>query len=160
MCSTGADSALLAGRLNIHFGGRFIGSTVLAEKRAGEDLLINLGADRAVKAHREKITDKLTETFFGMVDRSSVARELEFRMVVENLKDQSIRMRIADSVPVSKTDRIQVKGLEMSPEPDVKDWKQREGVTLWDFEVDAGSTREISVKFFVKHPRDTLPDGL
>ncbi len=67
---------------------------------------------------------------------------------------------LADSIPVSNTDRIQIKGLEMAPEPDVRDWKQREGVTLWDFEADAVSTREISVKFFVKHPKDTLPDGL
>ncbi len=160
VCSAGTDSALLAGRLNIHLGGRFIGSTALAEKRAGEELLINLGADRGVKVHREKVTDKLTETFFGMVDRSSVARALEFRVVVENLKDQPVRMRVADSVPVSNTDRIQIKGLEMVPEPEVRDWKQREGVTLWDFEADAGSTREISVKFFVKHPKDMLPDGL
>lgn len=79
VCGTATESTLLSGRLNIHFGGRFVGGSPLTEKRAGEDLMANLGVERNVKVLREKITDKRTETFFGVVDRQSVARELEYR---------------------------------------------------------------------------------
>ena len=114
VCCASPDSALMAGQLNVYFGGRFVGETLLPEKKAGEDLLINLGVERGVKVQLEKITDKLTESFFGKVDRLTVARELQYRIVVENLKEEDIRVRILEAVHVSETDKIQIKGVEMS----------------------------------------------
>lgn len=160
VCRTAPDSTLLAGRLNIHFSGRFIGSTRLGEKRVGEDLLINLGAERGVKVIREKISDTRTETFFGRVDRNSVAREMRFRLEVENLKDAPVRVQLLDSLPVSETDRFQVKGLEMKPPPTEEHWRQRRGVMRWDLEVPARDTREVAIHIAVKHPKDLVPDGL
>lgn len=160
VCETAGDSELLAGQLNVHFGGRFIGGTRLTEKKAGEALLVNLGADRAIKVERERVTDKTAETLFGMVDRGSVGREVEYRIVAENLKDEPARVQIVDCVPVSTTDRIQVKGVETSPEPSEMDWRGREGVMLWDLRIEAKRSREIRVKFFVKHPKGTEPEGL
>ena len=160
VCRISADTELLAGRLNIHFGGRFVGGTALTEKKAGQDLLVNLGVERGLKIRREKVTDKLTETFFGMVDRLSSAREIEYRIFIENLKDETVRVRLLDSVPVSKIDRIQIKGLETVPDPTTKDYQKREGVMLWDMQVPSKAVREIRLKFFVKHPKDTPPQGL
>lgn len=160
VCQAEADRALLAGRLNVHFGGRFVASTKLTEKRPGEHMLFNLGGDRGVKVLREKVTDKHSETFFGMVDRQSVARELEFRIVVENLKHESTRVQVIDAVPVSTTDRFQVKGLELVPEPTQKDWNDREGVMFWDLELSPRSVKEIHIRCYVKHPKDISPQGL
>lgn len=160
VCCISADSELLAGRLNVHFGGRFIGGTALPEKKAGEELLVNLGAERGLKVRREKLTDKLTETFFGKVDRSSVARELEFSTKIENLKDEPVRIHLFDSIPVSKTDRIQIKGVEVKPEPTQKNHQELEGVMLWDIQVKPRAVLDVRVKFFVKHPKDNLPSGL
>ena len=160
VCRGSADGELLAGRLNIHFGGRFVGGTALLEKKAGEDFLVNLGVERGVKIRREKISDKVEETFFGVVDRSSVAREMEYRIFIENLKDESVRVNILDSIPVSKVDRIQVKGLELKPEPRKKDYLKREGVMLWEFQVKPKSVQGIRIKFFVKHPKDSPLQGL
>jgi uncharacterized protein (TIGR02231 family) len=159
-CRIAPDSALLAGRLNVHFGGRFVGGTAFSEKKAGEDLLINLGAERGVKVRRELITDKLTETFFGRVERSMVGRELQYRIQVENLKDEVVGLELFDSIPVSKTDRIQIKGIELIPDPAVKDFKDREGVMKWKVQLKPKSVQEIRVKFFVKHPKDRRPQGL
>ena len=114
VCQTAADSALPAGRLNVHFGGRFVGSANLGEKKAGEDLVVNLGAERGLRITREKVTDKLAETFLGVVDRANVAREIEYRIVIENLKEEAARVHLLDSLPVSETDRIQVKGRRSS----------------------------------------------
>jgi len=160
VCQTGGDRSLMSARLNIHFDGRFIGGTQLAEKKPGEDLLLNLGPQRGIKVSREKAVDKIAETFFGIVDRNSVARELQFRISVENLKDKTERIQIIDRVPVSTTDRFQVKGVEMKPEPTEQDWKKREGVMLWELDVEPGKTREITIKFFVKHPKGQSPTGL
>lgn len=160
VCQSSPDSELLAGKLNVHFGGRFVGGTALTEKKAGEDLLVNLGVERGLKVRREKVTDKLTETFFGKIDRLTTARELEYRIVIENLKDESVRVRLFDSIPVSKTDRIQVKGVEITPKPTKKDYQNREGVMLWDVQVEPKAVQEIHIKFFVKHPKDNPPQEL
>ncbi len=160
VCRILPDSALLAGRLNVHFGGRFVGGTAFTEKKAGQDLLINLGAERGLKVQREKITDKLAETFFGRVERSMVARELEYRIQLENLKDEAVIVELFDSIPVSKTDRIQVKGLELTPDPTVIDFQEREGVMKWEVRLKPKAVQEIRIKFFVKHPKDLKPQGL
>ena len=155
-----ADSDLLTGRLNVHFGGRFVGGTALTEKRAGEDFLINLGVERGVKIRREKVTNKKSETFFGKVDRSSVVREMEYRIVMENLKAETVTIRLMDNIPVSETDRIQIKDVEFSPKPNIQDYQEREGVMLWDLELEPKAVKDIRIKFFVKHPKDNPPWGL
>jgi len=160
VCQAIADSSLIEGRLNIHFGGRYIGGTVLTEKKPGEDMLINLGAERAVKVSRQKVKDSLTETFFGKVDRSSVAREIEYRLVVENLKQSREQIHLVDRIPVSKTDRFQVKGVDTNPKPAETDWKKRQGVMLWKLDLESGGVTEIRIKYFVKYPRDEIPEGL
>ena len=160
VCLSSPDSELLAGKLNVHFGGRFVGGAALTEKKAGEELLVNLGVERGLKVRREKVTDKLTETFFGKIDRLTTARELEYRIVIENLKEEPVRVRLFDSIPVSKTDRIQVKGVETVPKPTTKDYQNREGVMLWDVQMIPKAIQEIRIKFFVKHPKDNPPQGL
>jgi uncharacterized protein (TIGR02231 family) len=154
------ENALLSGRLNVHLAGRFISGTLLTEKQAGQNLLINLGADGNIKTTLQKVSDKLSESFFGMIDRYSTAREVAFRIIVENLKNEKIRMNLLDCLPVSKTDRIQVKGAELAPQPTIRDYQKKEGVMLWDFELKPKAVKEILCKFYVKHPKDTPPVGL
>lgn len=159
VCEANLENTLLAGQLNIYFGGRFVGSSLLTEKKAGESLLVNLGIERDVKISREKITDKIAESFLGgMVDRFTIARELEFRIVAENLKDKEIRLQLLDAVPISSTDKIQIKDLSLKPEPKIKDWQEKKGVMLWDTLIAAQQTREFHIRFFVKHPKDCPPE--
>ncbi|MBN1676676.1 MAG: DUF4139 domain-containing protein [Kiritimatiellae bacterium] len=160
VCRAAPDQELLAGTLNVYFAGRFVGATTLAPTKAGEAFRLNLGADRAVKVRREKVTDKAAETFFGKVERHTVARELAFKIVVENVRKKPVRVCLLDAIPVSKTDRVQIKGVELDPPPGTKDYESREGVMLWDLQLEAGQTREIGIRFHVKHPRDNPPWGL
>ncbi len=159
-CETTAGDELLAGRLNIHFSGRFVGGTALPEKKAGEDMFLNLGVDRGVKVRREKATDRISETLLGMVDRQSVVREFEYRIIVENLKDKDVVVHMIENIPVSKTDRIQVKGMEIKPEPSIRDYQKHEGLMLWDFVLKSKSTQEIRVKYIVKYPKGITPQGI
>ncbi len=155
-----SDQALLSGRLNVHFGGRYVGGSWLSEKKAGEDLLINLGVDTGLKVRREKTTDKVAETFFGKVERSTKAREMVFVTTLENLKETRVRVQVQDALPVSDTDRIQVKGIELDPEPAERDFKEKEGVCKWLLDIEPGAIQKITTRFFIKHPKDQTPEGL
>jgi hypothetical protein len=65
-----------------------------------------------------------------------------------------------DNIPVSETDRIQIKDVEFSPKPSTQDYQEREGVMLWDLELEPKAVKDIRIKFFVKHPKDNPPWGL
>jgi uncharacterized protein (TIGR02231 family) len=159
VCKAKADKELLSGSLNVYFGGRYIGKTFLGEKKAGEEFQLSLGADREVKVKREKVKDKIKETYFGKIQRGTIVRELAYKIRVENMKDRSISLKVLDSIPVSRTDKIEVKEVNLNPEPTEKDYLDREGVMLWEYELKPEEKQEISIEFTVSYPKDLLPRG-
>lgn len=157
---TKPDRELLSGKLNVYFGGRFVGTTHLARKKPGEEFYFNLGADRGVKVNKEKIKDKIKETFFGQFDRKTVIRELAYKITAENLKDRTIDLKILDNLPVSQTDKIEIKEVKISPKPDEKDYNDEEGVNLWKIKLTPKETKEINIKFTITYPKDEHIPGL
>ena len=160
VCKTKADKELLSGPLNVYFGGRYIGKTHLSEKKAGEEFHLSLGADREVMVKREKVKDKVKETYFGKIQRGTIVRELAYKIMVENMKDRSIVLKVVDNIPVSRTDKIEVKELTMNPEPAQKNYRNKEGVMLWEYTLDPEQQQEINIEFVVAYPKDLVPMGL
>ena len=136
-----------------------MGKTYLGEKKPGEAFDFNLGADREVKVTRTKTVDKVRETYFGRVERGTVVREMGYVIRVENLKKKEVTLRVLDAVPMSRTDRIEVKDVKLLPEPDERNYREKEGVHLWTLDLKPGETREISIAFVVTYPRETPPPG-
>ena len=160
VCKTKADKELLSGPLNVYFGGRYIGKTHLSEKKAGEEFHLSLGADREVMVKRKKVKDKVKETYFGKIQRGTIIREMGYKIMVENMKDKAIVLKIIDAIPVSRTDQIEVKELTMNPEPSQKNYRNKEGVMLWEYMLDPEQQQEINIEFVVAYPNDLLPKGL
>ena len=160
VCKTKADKELLSGPLNVYFGGRYIGKTYLGEKKAGEEFHLSFGADREVMVKREKVKDKIKETYFGKIQRGTIVRELAYKITVENIKDRSILLKVLDSIPVPRTDKIEVKDLKMNPEPAKKNYLDKEGVMLWEYKLDPEEKQEINIEFVVTYPKGLLPMGL
>jgi len=160
VCKTKADKELLSGPLNVYFGGRYIGKTHLSEKKAGEEFHLSLGADREVMVKREKVKDKVKETYFGKIQRGTIVRELAYKIMVENMKNRSILLKVVDNIPVSRTDKIEVKELTMNPEPAQKNYRNKEGVMLWEYTLDPEQQQEINIEFVVAYPKDLVPMGL
>jgi uncharacterized protein (TIGR02231 family) len=160
VCKTKADKELLSGPLNVYFGGRYIGKTHLSEKKAGEEFHLSLGADREVMVKREKVKDKVKETYFGKIQRDTIVRELAYKIMIENMKDRSILLKVVDNIPVSRTDKIEVKELTMNPEPVQKNYRNKEGVMLWEYTLDPEQQQEINIEFVVAYPKGLLPMGL
>ena len=159
-CNVSADKELLSGPLNVYFGSRFIGKTFLSEKKPGETFSLNLGADRDVKVKREKIKDKIKETFFGKIERDTVVRHIALKISVENMKDRPIKIKVLDSIPVSRTDKIKVKDIKISPEPSQRDYQDKEGVMLWEFDLQPRDEKDINLSFVVIYPKDLRLPGL
>ncbi len=159
VAETKADKELLAGKLNVYFGGRYIGNTSLSEKKPAEPFSLNLGADRDVKVHRKKLKDKIKETYFGTIQRDTVVRSFSYKITAENIKDRPVTLKIVDRVPVSKTDKIEVKDIQLTPVPTESNYQDKEGVHLWVLQLSPGETREIFLDFTVAYPTGSNPLG-
>jgi uncharacterized protein (TIGR02231 family) len=152
-----SDKELLAGMLNLYFGGQYVGKTFVQEKIAGEEFNLNLGADREVVVKRRKIRDTAKETYFGKFERDTVVRELTYKITAENLKDKTVTLKILDHIPVSKTDRIEVKDLQLTPEATEKNILDRQGVLLWEQQLKPKEKKEITIEFVVTYPKEYTP---
>jgi uncharacterized protein (TIGR02231 family) len=157
VASAASDAELLSGMLNVYFEGQYVGKTHLQEKKPGDEFRLNLGADREVVVKREKTRDKIKETFLGKFERDTVVRELTYKITAENRKDRPVRLTILDRIPVSKTDRIEVKDVRMVPEPDRKNHLDREGVMRWALSLQPKEKREIVLSFTVTYPKEFSP---
>ncbi|MBN2062878.1 MAG: mucoidy inhibitor MuiA family protein [Deltaproteobacteria bacterium] len=160
ICETEADSELLSGPLNVYFSGRYVGKMTLEEKKPGATFRIGLGADREVLVKREKVTDRRKETFFGKIERDSVVLEQGYRIIAENLRDKALSVKIVDSIPVSRTDRIKVDEIALVPPPDEKNLQDREGVMAWKLSLAPGEKKTIDIRFTLVYPKDAVPTGL
>ncbi len=152
-----ADRELLSGLLNVYFAGQYVGKTFLQEKKPGEPFTLNLGADREVSVKREKTLDKVQETFLGRFERDTVVRQLAYKIRIENRKDQAVKLQILDRVPVSKTDRIEVKDVRFTPAPGRQNYLDRQGVMRWDLWLKPGDKKEIVIAFTVTYPKELAP---
>ena len=154
VCEVKADSELLPGRLNVYFDGRYLGRTQLAEQTAGKALRLNLGIDREVKVQRRKLVDKLKETYFGKIERNSVVRQLTYQTVIENRKAQPVTLYLWDHLPVSRTDRIKIEDITLSPPPAAKDARERKGVARWELSLAPKASQTLKMEFVVIHPKE------
>jgi uncharacterized protein (TIGR02231 family) len=155
VCEAEADSELLAGPVQIFFQGRYVGSMSFGSQSPGEPFVLGLGEDSSVKVKREKIRDHRKETaFFGKIERDSIIRELEYRLTVENLRQKPVKIYVNDRVPVSRTDRIEVKDIKLSPEPQKRDLNDGPGVMQWQMEILPQDSKQIQISFTVTYPKD------
>ena len=88
-----------------------------------------------------------------------MVREVAYKMTVENLKSVSATVKVLDNIPVSRTDRIEVKDIVITPEPAVKNFNDREGVMLWNLDLAPSEKREINIAFVVSYPKELLLPG-
>ena len=143
--------------LNVYFEGQYVGKTRLQEKKPGDEFRLNLGADREVAVKREKTGDKADETFLGGFERDTVVRKLTYKITAENRKDRPVRLTVLDRIPVSKTDRIEVKDVRLTPAPDQKNHLDRKGVMRWVLPLKPKEKKEIVLSFTVTYPKEFPP---
>ncbi|MFO7838908.1 MAG: mucoidy inhibitor MuiA family protein [Desulfosalsimonadaceae bacterium] len=160
VCAAQPDQEMLAGPVHVYFAGHYTGKTFFDPESGGKKFRFALGADRGVRVKREKVADHVKETYFGKFERDMVIRKLGYRISVENRKDEAIRIRVLDQVPVAKTDKIEVDDLSFDPAPAEKSYKDRPGVMMWEMEIGSRQSKTVDMEFTVAYPKDRPPAGM
>jgi len=137
---------LLEGEANIFFEGTFVGKSLLDVRFASDTLQISLGRDKNVSVTREKVKDFTSKKFIGSKKEESRAWDI----IIKNNKNQPINMVVFDQVPVSTLDEIKIEVSKISRAK----LNRTTGEIKWEFRLDPKKSKEFSLQYSVKYPKN------
>jgi uncharacterized protein (TIGR02231 family) len=151
------EQDLLEGPIAVYLDGRFVGHGEMPTVARGQMFVVGFGADPQLRTRRELVSK--TESVQG----GNRELKFEYRLIVENYKDQAVTVRMFDRLPYcdrSDDVRITLGDLE-DPLDDDPLYQRRErpkGILRWEIEVPADAIREdariIEYSFTVEHDRN------
>ncbi len=145
-----SDLPLLAGDARLFLGDDYAGTTRISALAPGAELTLPFGRDPRVEVDwKARVPKGSTEGFFGRKRQ----RVRAWTARVTNHADETVRVRLLGAVPVSSDERIVVTVLEGTTAGYEKD-PDREGILRWEFELAPGASREVSLEYAVRWPKD------
>jgi uncharacterized protein (TIGR02231 family) len=126
--------------------GEFVGTTDLSTWAPGEETELALGVDGRIRVERKLVRRTATKAVLGATRR----RDAEYRITVANHTGQPARLTILDQLPVSRDEGIVVKETRLDPVPGER---TELGVLTWEFTLEPGETRQISLGLRVELAR-------
>jgi len=142
------EQPILPGKVSLFADGAFVGSSELAFVAPGETFSTFLGVNDRVKLSR-------------MIDRKKSSLEkrgkksilkVSFILKAENLSDLPATIELADRVPVSQDESIEVSDVK-TPDGSKKD---SDGVVRWKPVVPAKKSLQWRIEYTLEYPNDLL----
>ena len=141
---------LLPGTLSTFSGADYIGSGPIDSVTPGEELLLSFGTDDRFKIERTLISRELDHPGAG---RRNARYSVHYRITVTNFGDATEHVLVTDQIPVSETDRVEVKLLETTP-PKPSSPDDPPGVLRWALDIAPKKSAVIDLRFSVTGPAD------
>jgi uncharacterized protein (TIGR02231 family) len=139
---------LLRGPVTIFGDGELVGVGEIQTTGPGGDIEFPLGADQDVKLVRQVVPSTKTT---GMIMKSEETT-YDVQIQVANYKKQKITVEIADQIPRSQRDKVQVQLLGVQPAatgaPDA------DGVIKWRVALAPGATQTLKLSYRITRPKD------
>jgi uncharacterized protein (TIGR02231 family) len=139
---------LLRGPATIFGDGELVGVGEIQTTGPGGDIEFPLGADQDVKLVRQVVPSTKTT---GMIMKSDETI-YDVQIQVANYKKQKITVEIADQVPRTQRDKVQVQLLGVQPaatgQPDA------DGVIKWRVDLAPGATQTLKLGYRITRPKD------
>jgi hypothetical protein len=142
------NAPLIAGPASIFVGEAFFGETRIRTTPAGGKLVLELGAETAIKSARRSKTTVRTE---GILTKEDV-HVVEVTTEIENHLDQSIDVEIQDQVPVSQDPRVKVRLMRTIPKDAQLD--ELTGILTFKVRLTPGTKVEIGLVYEIEAPKD------
>lgn len=134
-----SDQDLLGGPITVYLDGRFVGRGEIPTVARGQTFVVGFGADPQLRSRRE-LADRTEDIQGGNRELS-----FEYRLVVENYKDQDVPVRVFDRLPHSdRPGDIRVKLGELKDPLSTDELYVRtekpKGILRWEINVPAAAT--------------------
>jgi uncharacterized protein (TIGR02231 family) len=149
---TAPDRApFLAGPVSLFRDGAFVGKGSVPFTNAGAKFELGFGEDDLVKVKRVAL-DRATAEHGILSSRKTDTRK--FRIDVENLHSQPMKITILDRVPYAEDETITIARLDGSTKPTAENVDDRRGILAWSDTYAPGEAREILNGYRVTWPAD------
>jgi len=139
---------LLRGPATIFGDGELVGVGEIQTTGSGGNIEFPLGADQDVRLVRQVVpTTKTT----GVIMKSDETT-YDVQIQVANYKKHKVTVEIADQVPRSQRDKVEVKLLTTQPAP--QGAPDADGVVRWRVELAPGATQTLRLVYQIVRPKD------
>lgn len=138
------DYNLLDGKINLYLEGKYLGQSYMNTKEANDTLQISLGRDQNIIVERTKIKEFSKKSYF-----SGTNTEIRgYAFTVKNNKNQTIRLKMQDNIPISTDKSIEV--FDISHKDGIIDDESH--IVTWQMELKPKTEKVKEIKYTVKYP--------
>lgn len=137
--------SIIPGEASIYFQGSFVGNSYIDPATADDTLQLSFGRDGAMVVKHEQIKEFCKTSVFGMKTKTTRAYSIK---VVNNHK-KAMKVVVEDQVPLSSNGDIEVDVEELSGGK----LDAETGKVTWELNLEPGASKELILRFSVKHPR-------
>lgn len=136
---------LLEGEANIYFEDTYVGKTLIDARYTKDKLKVSLGKDKNVVVQREKVKDFTTKQFIG----NKKIETKQWKIIVKNNKHQAFNIKVYDQVPISTREEIKISLDKITTGL----FDQKTGKVLWSFRLQPQQSKQLDLRYAVKHPK-------
>lgn len=134
------------GDANVYLENSYVGMSTINTQQFTDTLEISFGIDNNISIKHEKVKEYTENQLIGSNRKETIG----YKITVRNNKTYSITTKIIDQIPISTIKDIQVEPVEISGGTlDIES-----GKVVWNLKLDANETKELSIKYSVKYPKD------
>jgi len=141
-----AEQNLIGGEATLYFENTFVGKSYLNVSQLKDTLTVSLGNDNSILVKREKRQDFTGRRVLG----ANKTETYSFLITIRNNKLNPVRITVSDQIPISSNSGIEVDIIELTGG---KHNSQTGGIK-WDMEIKSAETRQLTLTYSVKYPRD------
>lgn len=140
---------LLKGNAKVYNEGNYVGSLTINPETKDEYLRIPLGTDARIIVKKEEVPSYVLKKVMG----SKFKRTYDYKITIQNLRSETIKLIVEDEIPVSKNSDIDVE-VEMMSEG--ASYFKNIGKVSWYQEVEPSGKEELKLKYSIKYPKDKV----
>ena len=146
---------LLAGSASIFVGGDYVGKSNPDNIAPNEEFKLSLGVDEGIQVERELVKKFVRRT--GLLGKKT-EEQLVYKIKITNHKAHQCMITVQDQVPISRNATIEIKEIDIIPEPTKYDMEK--GLLQWFAKLEPNEEKIITLGFTVIYPKGNKPDGL
>jgi uncharacterized protein (TIGR02231 family) len=139
---------ILPGRATLYSDGVMVGQTDLALTAAGDEIQLGFGPIDGIVLDR-RTPDR--ESAEGGLIRGDASQTETAVLEAKNLTGRDYKLRLIDQVPVSEQKEVTV-DWEASVEPTEQDPDGKRGVLVWESDLAAGATQQVTLETKIRWP--------
>ncbi|MBN2890705.1 MAG: DUF4139 domain-containing protein [Bacteroidales bacterium] len=141
------DLNLIDGPAKIYYAGSYIGNSFISTRNVTDTLDFSLGRDNRVMVTRHDLNKFSSSQMIGNKKKTT----FEYQYELKNNHKSQISLELTDQIPISQSDEIEVKVIELSG----GELTESTGEVVWKVTLNPGEMKKINFSFSVKYPKNS-----